>query len=84
MKSKEVSQQYADRREEKGVKIDGFVRKCHYICDRGIYKGKYLEDVCNFHPDYIDFLIRMHRSTFPAIFCDALRECGVDPDYYRT
>lgn len=72
---KQVSEQLKKDREEQGRKTDR--RKCSYRCDRGIHKGKYLEDVVKFHPDYIDFLITHHRHTFPLVFCEALRQCGV-------
>jgi hypothetical protein len=52
------------------------------MCNKGIHRGKFLEDVCKFHPEYIDFLIREHRQTFPDHFTNALIECGVDPDIY--
>lgn len=84
MTRKKVSEEYATRREECGSKVDSSHRKCKYICDRGIHKGKWLEDVCRFHPRYIDFLIREHRETFPDRFTEALRECGVDPDCYTS
>jgi hypothetical protein len=82
MRRKEVSEEYAKKREESGSKVDSSHRVCKYRCDRGIHKGKWLEDVCKFHPDYIDFLIKNHRHTFPDAFTNALCECGVDPDKY--
>jgi hypothetical protein len=73
---KNVSEVLKKTRDELGRKRD--YRKCNYKCDRGIHKGKYLEDVVKFHPNYIQFLITHHRSTFPLEFCDALRQCGVE------
>ena len=58
------------------------LRNCFYRCDRGIHKGRYLEDICRLHPDYIDFLLRKHRHTFPDKFVEALKQCDVDPDKY--
>ena len=72
---KKVSEELKRKREQDKADID--IRKCDYICDRGIHKGKYLEDVVKFHPQYIHFLITHHRHTFPLEFCKALRECGV-------
>jgi hypothetical protein len=72
---KKVSEELKKQREEEGRKTDK--RNCYYRCDRGIHKGKYLEDVVKFHPDYIDFLIRHHYHSFPPKFSEALRQCGV-------
>lgn len=72
----EVSKHLKEERDKQNRKTD--YRQCYYRCDRGIHKGKYLEDVVKFHPQYIQFLITHHRSTFPLEFCQALRDCGVE------
>lgn len=77
MRKKDVSKQYFFKRE--GKKVDTFHRTCNYICNTGIHKGKYLFDVVQFHPAYIDFLIEKHRHNFPESFTKALIECGVMP-----
>jgi hypothetical protein len=58
-------------------------KKSYYRCDRGIHKGKLLCDVVLFHPEYIDFLIKHHRETFPEPFLNALIDCGVDVNKYE-
>ena len=68
--------------ERKALGLKGQVRDSQYRCDRGIHRGKLLCHVVAFHPQYIDFLLRNHRGTFPLAFCEALTECGVDVDKY--
>ena len=72
----ELKKEYEKNRIDANKKVDS--HKCLYRCDRGIHKGKFLEDVCKFHPDYIQFLVDNHRHTFPDHFIMALRQCGVD------
>lgn len=62
----------------------GEVKPTLYRCDRGIHKGRLLCDVVQFHPGYIDFLIKNHRDTFPEDFKQALLDCSVDIDKYKV
>jgi uncharacterized protein (DUF1015 family) len=76
MMKKKAIEELEEIKKTEGVHV--LQRKCFYICDRGIHKGRYLEDVVRFYPNYIDFLITNHKHTFPEEFTDALRMCGVE------
>ena len=77
LEKKKTSNEYRNRRD--GLTIDSLHRPCSYVCDKGVHKGKYLYDVVQFHPEYIDFLISNHRETFPDRFTHALLACGISP-----
>ena len=70
--------------ERKALGLKGQVKPTLYRCDRGIYKGRLLCDIVRFHPDYIDFMIKKHRDSFPHAFAEALTDCGVDIDKYKV
>ena len=48
-----------------------------YVCTHGKYEGYKVEDIVYVDPNYIDFLIREYKHTFPAEFTKALKDCGL-------